>query len=893
MQNSQRKCSHMSKSSPCGITKHTLTNGLTILVKPHHIVPEVDIQLWYNVGSKDEHDSERGMAHLIEHMIFKGTDMLSEGDLDGVVQRCAGYANAFTSFDYTTYVFRFPSNAWQYAFQMLADCMTNARFNEQMLNSEFKAVIQELKMYRDNYQSLLIEEMMATILKPHPYFHPIIGYKQDLWSLERDNLFSFYKHHYHPGNATLVVVGDVDPAQVIAQAQHWFGAIPAQVGYKKQPLAMPEGDVQTLVTMQRDVTQASCLYSYKVPGLCEKQAHLTDLVALLLARGKSSWLYQRLVDDLQIATDVQCFDYGLFDTQLLFIAVVPTSESVIPAIEEEIATALERLTRQGPEDWELAMLRKKVQMDYVSLLENGEQTAYTLGQMYLATGSEDYFCNYLEHVDAVTKKDLRAFATQYLQPAMQHKGYLVPIDPDQIPHMQKMQEESDALDVAILEKRPRTLPVEEIRFAATVLPPPPVEFSFPKPQSAMLSNGIEVLWYHNATAPKIAVELKLKANFLYDDLAHEGLSSFHASMLLEGTRQYNAHTFHQLLEERGIDMETASGVIGAECLRDDLELLLSLIGSMILAPAFPEEAVEKVRVGMLSDIKEYWDTPNAFISQIARKTVYGNHPYAHSTMGTPETITAITRAQIQGYHDRYYSPQGAVLVVVGDLTNYKDQADLLTLIERHLGSWHGPIIPDLTFPALQYQPAQSVRYPLQRDQVVLGFVAPSVARKDPAYDALALLDVIITGTPGGSMSSRLFKLREQTGLFYTVGGSLAYGASVAPGMVFLKTIVSCENVETATKAILDVLKTVAQHGVTHDELEIAKKVLIQAAVGNFESNAKIAAAFLFIKKYNFSFDIFDKRGVILSIIKIEDVHAVAKAFCDVTHLSTIRIGRKI
>ena len=138
--------------------KKVLANGLTIIIKPTHMIPEVDIQLWYNVGSKHERDSQRGMAHLIEHMIFKGTkNLFSEGDIDGIVRKLAGSANAFTSYDYTTYVFTLPSNAWDYALIILADCMQNARFDEQMLNSEFKAVIAELKMNRDSYQSLAID----------------------------------------------------------------------------------------------------------------------------------------------------------------------------------------------------------------------------------------------------------------------------------------------------------------------------------------------------------------------------------------------------------------------------------------------------------------------------------------------------------------------------------------------------------------------------------------------------------------------------------------------------------------------------------------------------------------------------------------------------------------
>ena len=167
------------------VSKHVLDNGMTILVRPIHTVPKVSVQLWYNVGSKDEMDKERGIAHLIEHMTFKGTKKLSESDINFVTHMLSGSCNAFTSYDYTGYLFNFPTQHWKESFNIMADCMTNCSFKDYMLNSEMKAVIQELKMYRDRYERSLVDEMIGMIFADHPYHHPIIGYKQDLWSVSR------------------------------------------------------------------------------------------------------------------------------------------------------------------------------------------------------------------------------------------------------------------------------------------------------------------------------------------------------------------------------------------------------------------------------------------------------------------------------------------------------------------------------------------------------------------------------------------------------------------------------------------------------------------------------------------------------------------------------------
>ena len=220
-------------SSGSYVSKKVLDNGLTVLVHESHIIPKVSFQMWYNVGSKDELLSEKGIAHLIEHMIFKGTDILSESDINVLVHKLSGSCNAFTSYDYTGYLFNFPSHNWKEALPVVVDCMTNCTFKEDMLSSEMKAVIQELKMYKDQYDRSLLSEMIGMIFADHPYHYPIIGYKQDLWSVSGKDLHAFYKKHYQPNNATFIVVGDVDTQEVFDLAERYFGVIENHSDHQK------------------------------------------------------------------------------------------------------------------------------------------------------------------------------------------------------------------------------------------------------------------------------------------------------------------------------------------------------------------------------------------------------------------------------------------------------------------------------------------------------------------------------------------------------------------------------------------------------------------------------------------------------------------------------------
>ena len=195
---------------------------------------------------------------------------LSESDINVIVHMLSGTCNAFTSYDYTGYLFNFPTQHWKMALSILADCMRNCAFKDEHLNSEMKAVIQELKMYRDNYVSFLIDEMLSVIFVGHPYHDPVIGYKHNLWSFHADNLREFYKKYYVPNNATLVVVGDVDPEEVFKFAKQQFGSIPADYSYTQEVFHFSQDIVSKKVVLYRDIQQPIAASLYVIPGAKEK-----------------------------------------------------------------------------------------------------------------------------------------------------------------------------------------------------------------------------------------------------------------------------------------------------------------------------------------------------------------------------------------------------------------------------------------------------------------------------------------------------------------------------------------------------------------------------------------------------------------------------------------------
>lgn len=867
------------------VSKHVLDNGMTILVRPVHTIPKVSVQLWYNVGSKDEMDKERGIAHLIEHMIFKGTKKLSESDINFVTHMLSGSCNAFTSYDYTGYLFNFPTQHWKESLNIMADCMQNCSFKDYMLNSEMKAVIQELKMYRDRYDRSLVDEMIGMIFHDHPYHHPIIGYKQDLWSVSSENLQKFYKKHYIPNNATLVVVGDVDPQEVFAFAEEKFGAIPADPTYKKRDHYYNQDIVSRSVTLYRDVKQPIVLFTFVVPGIHSKQDSTLELLSRILGSGKGSRLYRKLVNEQKIATSVSASSEELFDYGLFFIMVEPKAEQDIPAIEQSIIDELTQIKKEGVTDKELTRAIKKTEMSLYSLLENFEHQAYEIGKFYLATGDEEYLFHYLNKPADQFKKEIQDIVATYLRPCMMHKGFVLPLPEQEREAWAQLQKASDEEDNRILAARKRDEPVEQPVYAKTVAVKDPELFDYPKAETFVLPNGLKVLSYANDNTPKIDLILDLKAKHYFDPSNKLGLSLFVSKMLLEGTKNYSADALIDAIESRGMSIATYPGGIALSMLRDDLPFGLSILQEILTNATFDKHEIEKVRTQLLARLRNFWDDPRYFAGQLTKEVIYHGHPYSKSSLGTIESIKKINQKDLMNYYRTYISPQGARLAIVGDL----EDGDMKDLFEKTVGNWQGPTIQDMAFPALKQPEQEEVNFPINRDQVVLRFAGLSVERTDPDYDKLLLFDQIFSGGALGSMASRLFQLREQSGLFYTIGGSLIAGADEQPGMFLVQTIVSLDRLNEAEKAIKHTIETAADH-IEQNEFDEARRAIINAQVDNFSSNYNIANVLLFLDRYQLPGDYFDQRAARLATISVADMTEAAKKVVK-NKLLTLRVGR--
>lgn len=876
----------MNISSGQFVQKRVLSNGMTILVRPVHTLPRVAMQIWYNVGSKDEKTGERGIAHLIEHMIFKGTKKLSESDITVITHKLSGSTNAFTSFDYTGYLFNMPVQHWREMLPIMADCMQNVSFKDDHLNSEMKAVIQELKLYRDNYKRTAMFELLGDIFPEHPYHFPVIGFKQDLWTVKAADLRAFYQKHYWPNNATLIVVGDVDPEEVYCLAEEAFGKIPANPEYKKETFYHNYDIISRSVTIYRDIKQPSVYVAYETPGSNAKVSHLFDVIALILAEGKASRLYRRLVDETKLAVSVNTGPLLLFEYGVYLIGFEPKkledTQKILDIIQEEI----DSIVQKGVTQAELTRAVKQARMQYYGLLEVIESQAYEIGQAYLATGDPEYPFKYLQESDLELEHEIKRLLSQYFRPSVRHQATILPLPESEKVVWKELQQQSDQLDAKILADRRRDSAIEEPTFALTVEPKEVGAFNFPKPQTFTLSSGLKVLYYNTNNTPKINCALRFQADSYYESEDKPGVYGFTTAVMTEGTERYNAAQLAQEFENRGMSFAIVPGVASISMLKGDLEVGMELFEEVLSRPRFDATEIEKVRAQKLVMLKNFWDEPSMFVNQLINERIYQNHPYAKRTIGTEESLGKMTREDLVACHKKFITPNRAVLAIVGDLEGY----DLKNLLEKTVGKWHGPEIEPMKFPALSPVTVSEVDYPINRDQIVLAFAGLSVDRKSPDYDKLLLFDQIFGGGALGSMHSLLFQLREQSGLFYGISGTLTSGATEEKGLVSVKTKVSVDRVAEAEKVIKKTIDT-ATEKITDTELVEARQAIANAIISYFASNQSIAAIFLMLDRFQFPRDYFDTRNKQLMKINKKEVIEAVKKVLSTAKMIEFKVGR--
>jgi zinc protease len=413
---------------PLDIKEKTLKNGLKVYVIEEHSSPVVSVQVWYKVGSKNEVVGITGSAHLLEHMMFRGTKEIK--DFSQIIDELGGMDNAFTSFDETAYWCEIPSSAVEKVLYMEADRMRNITFDG--FDEERNVVIEERRWRTENDQrGALWEALFSTIFWAHPYRNPVIGWRSDLENVNLERVKQFYETYYAPNNAYLIVVGDVKAEEVFKIAEKYFGKYESKEipkFYTTEP--KQRGPRRTEIKKEGFATYIAL--AYRVPKASSEYSPAVSLLADILGGGKTSKLYKSIVYNKQLASSISAFYYGLKDEGLLIIFATLQQGKDINELEKAINEEIENLRKNNISEEELIRAKNSQLANLIYSRESVVRLGFQLGDALINTENPNYINEYPKLIQKVSKQDIEKIINEYINDDNKTTVIVHPIPPSDI-----------------------------------------------------------------------------------------------------------------------------------------------------------------------------------------------------------------------------------------------------------------------------------------------------------------------------------------------------------------------------------------------------------------------------------------------------------------------------
>lgn len=854
-----------------------LPNGLRVLTKEIRTSPAVTVQVWYGVGSRDEVPGGTGLAHQLEHLLFKGTKARPV-QFGRLFNALGADANAFTSFDQTAYYATAGSDKLEALLQLEADRMRGAVIDAPSLAGEKTVVLSELDGRQNNPRSVLNEMVLAKVFSRHPYRITPIGERKDVEAFTVDQVRDFYRRHYGPNNATLIVVGDFETAGLLDKVRRYFGSIEPIAGFKPLvPPVEPPQSAEQRVELRRPGRVPALQVLYRTPAANDPDVPAIDVLDTILTNGRSSRLFKALIET-GLATGAGGSQSTQKDPGWYSFSITPRQdpETVLKALDATLAEVRSR----GVTAAELARAREQVRVGLLLGKDSIEAQANLLGSFQTTFGDYRKLDTYLQRIDRVGSGDIRRVLQKYFEPANRTVGVFIPTDgvataPQGTPETTQVTSYASGQPVDF-DAVSRYLPT--LGQSGPVREPRPVE--------ATLPNGIRVQVLRNPSAPTVSVLGRFQAGSAFENPERAGIAGMVGALLDEGTRTRSADELAMKLEDQGIRLgfqaRRENTLMQATALAEDLDLLMALGADVVRNPIFPEKELERVRAQYLTSLANTLDSP----AGVAQRTFYSLlYPPAHPfhTQITEASLKAITRADLVDFHRRFYRPRDFILTVVGDV----DPKRVIEQVRTHFGDWQveGPA-PELkaapVTPALR---REAVVLPGKREaQVILGGVG--IARTDPDYYAVLVMNDILGGN---TLSSRLgARVRDQLGLTYGVYSRYAPGELAGPFTIQMQT--NPTNVERAVAAVGEELERFRKDGPTEAELTRARRSLIDRFPLALTDNAGVANLLLEETIYGLGRDYPTRFVRSLEALKVEDIRRVANRLLQPEAFTTVVVS---
>ncbi|MCC6245287.1 MAG: insulinase family protein [Gemmatimonadaceae bacterium] len=773
--------------------REVLPNGLTLLMRRDASAPVVAIVTHVKAGYFDEHDGIVGIAHVLEHMFFKGTPTRGVGAIARDTKANGGYLNAHTIYDHTTYYTVLPSASLLQGLDIQCDAYARSLIDADELARELEVIIQEVKRKRDTPSAVAIESLYALLHDHHRIRRWRIGEESALRTFTQQALLSFYRAWYQPSNTILSIVGDIDYDRTRRAVVERYGALEnVNVPRETGPVEVALPGVR-LRDFAGDIAQQQLAVGWRAPGLHHPDTPALDLVGVALGTGRASRLY-RAVRDRQLASSASAWHYTTGDLGVFVLHAEAPASTARDALQQTWREWHAART-DGFRATEVVRAQRILESRWLRRLESMDGQATYLAS-WEADGGLVAAERYYERIRTLDADALQGAMQRHLDPA--HAAFLSyrpsssePIA-DSTDMLRALLHQHESAGSSVMRVSASTTPLS----VPAVSPAPSTSTVRPYRDEAgvvvyTLASGITVLVLPRPGAPLASVGVFQRGGSACEPAGLEGLARLTAHAMLKGTTTRTGASIAEATEELGGSISVGPGLEGLSWSLSvptpHLDTAITLLADVVQDPVFPDEGVESERAVALAEVTRLRDDMYRWPMRLATEAAYGAHPYARTVLGTRASLQSITIAQVRQFHADAVRHGATVIAVVGDV----DVARTLSHIEsnfRHLTLRVDAAPAVATWPA-HAPSASDVR---DKQQTALALLFPSPARHDPDRYAARVLSAIASGLGG-----RFFEqLRDRQSLAYTVS---AFPVERRGGGVFVSYIATSPSREAEAR----------------------------------------------------------------------------------------------
>ena len=842
--------------------KFKLENGMTLILKENHSAPVVALQIWVKAGSSDETDEEAGICHVIEHMLFKGTEKRGVGEIAYEIESSGGEINAYTSFDETVYHIVIASRFFDLGLDVLSDALRHPSFDAIELEKEKEVIMEEIKRCEDQPMVKLTQALFSTSYNLHTYRRPIIGFEDTVKNFTRDDLLDFYKRWYTPDNITLIVVGDIENITMSPKIEMAFKDFTSNQGASRSRVQeLPQKTTRSSVMID-NVMEGYMSAAFHIPGINHKDTPALDVLSFILGNGDSSRLFRKVKDQRGLVYTIYSYSFIPKEPGLLAITGIlerEKSRDALAAILEETY----RLKSEKINEDELEKAKLNIESEFLYGKETVQGQARQLGHFDVVAENIDFEREYINLISKVKSQDIMRVAKRYLNNKNLTAVFLLPDgDGDDI--------NEDAIkDIASKEEsrlrhhysKPCKKGVEQI-------------------EKITMENGMTLLIKEDHSTPIVAMRAVFLGGLRFEKKKLNGVNNFIAGMITKGTKGHNALEIAQRIESMAGGIHGFSGRnsfgLTSEILSRFFDRGLKLFADIIINPTFDKAELEKERTDILAALKQQEDNLASYTFNIFAKTLYNYHPYGMNILGTRKSIINMARDDLTDYYRTYASPKNLVLSIAGDV-----RVD--NTIKRVEQSFQDFAATNFKIPKiLKEVPPESIKNveaykDKKQAHIVLGFLGTTIY--SPDRYPLEVLNTVLSGQGG-----RLFmELRDKLSLAYAVASFFQDG--IDPGFMGVYIGTSPEKLDMAIDGIKKELKKVREEKIDSAELERARRYLLGSFEIGLQTNSAKAATMAFGERYGLGYSYFMEYPKRISEVTTDDVLRVARKYINLDRYS--------